>query len=139
MYRPRPKVTLPEVRALQHQFQEWRATKHPGDRIPRRLWNAAARLCRAHPLHRVAQWLRVNSASLRDHAERPPRPHAAPSPPAFLQATVPAGFLLGAPAVEYTLEVEHPATPTLRIRVRGAGVSEIAALAQALLPRPAVR
>jgi hypothetical protein len=119
---------------VQQQFEHWRALKRPGERIPQRLWNVATRLAGAHGIHRVACWLRLNATSLRDRADRRSRTHPSPHAPTFLEGALPAGSLLGAPTTEYAVELEYPASATLRIRVRGATVAEVVALAQALHP-----
>jgi hypothetical protein len=123
-----------EVRAVRQQFERWRTTRQPGKGIPQPLWNLALRLADVHGLNRVARWLRLNATRLRDHV-----PRHSDQPPTFVEGTVPAGFVLGAPTAEYALDLGPPDTDTLRIRVRGATVAEIAALADALRPGPRPR
>lgn len=124
------------IRTVRQQFDEWRASKRPGERIPQRLWRAAARLCPSYGICRVAEVLRLNPASLRCHADRGSSTHRRPPAPTFVEGSLPPGILLGTPAAEYALELDSAGSPALRIRVRGATVAEVAALAQALWPNP---
>lgn len=128
-----------DVRGIQQQFEHWRASKQSGDCVPQALWNGAARLAATHGVHRVAGWLRLNATRLAAHAGRRGRRPRAPQPQTFVEGALPPGLLLSGPSAEYALELEHPATETLRIRVRGATVAEIVALAQALRPSVGAR
>lgn len=132
-----------EVRAAQKLFEDWREQKRGRDRIPDRLWRVAARLCARESVHRVARWLRLNDTALRDRVQsaRSKRGGRRPNKPARRSAR--SGLRTGpretAPAfvewvstgptpvtAEYVLELDDG----LRIRVCGAGVDEIAALAK---------
>jgi len=119
-----------EVRGVVERFERWRAGRQGRERIPARLWDAAAKLCGAHSLHRVARWVGLNHTALRDRAGR--RSGARPSrpKPAFVEWSLPAGVLPQASSAEYVVEVGgHGAQ---RIHVRGASVGEVAELALAL-------
>jgi hypothetical protein len=128
-----------QVRDTRLRFENWRRTKHPRDPIPERLWMAAVRLCQRHAIFRVAKWLRLNYIDLRNRARaqvraqakiaagpsaRSPRPRQ-PTAPTFVEWTMPAS-LSGA---EYVLEVEGT---DVKVRVRGAAVTDVAALAKLL-------
>lgn len=119
-----------EVRRVVEQFDLWRAGKQGRERIPARLWEAAAKLCGIHSLHRVARWLGLNHTALRDRAgrlsgARPSRPK-----PAFVEWSLPAGVLPRVSSAEYVFEMGGGGAQ--RIHVRGASVGEVAALARAL-------
>lgn len=132
MAHARPTIAPAEVRKVQEQFARWRASKQGRERIPQRLWRAAARLCEAHSVNRVARWLRMNHTALQDRTggrSSPPRSHPAPT---FVEWRAPAAMFPGASSTEYVLEVEGAGERTVRIRVRGATVSEVVALARAL-------
>lgn len=119
------------VRVVQDRFERWRKNKSGRDRIPERLWAAAMKLCERHGVDRVRRWLRLNYTALRDriaHARRSgPVPQKKKSAPAFVEwvSTAP---MTAPPVAEYVLELQDGAD--LRIRVRGAGVNEVAALAK---------
>lgn len=129
---------LSEVRAAQKLFKIWRKNKCGRERIPDRLWAVAVRLCKRHGAFRVARWLRLNYNDLR---ERVSRRHANKRPAAFIPYTVPPSLLLG---TEYVLELsaagragsasdrQAQSGRTVSIRVRGAAVSDVAALAKML-------
>ncbi|MBI5245838.1 MAG: hypothetical protein HY923_01555 [Elusimicrobia bacterium] len=120
-----------EVRRAVEQFDLWRAGKQGRERIPARLWEAAAKLCGAHSLHRVARWLGLNHTALRDRragrssGARPSRPK-----PAFVEWSLPVGALPRTSSAEYVFEMGGGGAQ--RIHVRGASVGEVAALARAL-------
>lgn len=131
MARPHPHVAPEKVRRVQEQFEGWRARKRGRERIPPRLWRAAAKLCQTHTVHQVSRWLRLNPGALRDWIRRSRSPDSRRSP-AFVEWRPPALPLAAASSAEYLLEIERSGEPTLRVRVRGATVAEVAALGRAL-------
>jgi hypothetical protein len=120
-----------EIRKVQERFEGWRAQKRGRERIPQSLWNAAAKLCEIHNVHQVSRWLRLNHAALRDRTRRT-GPQGSRRSPAFVEWMPPAMSPAAASSAEYLLEVERAGEQTLRVRVRGATVAEVAALARAL-------
>jgi hypothetical protein len=95
------------------------------------------KLCREQSAYRIARWLRLNDAALRERVRRAdaggrrPRPMVARAPSVRFVELVAApgasGVTSGALAPEYVLEAGG-----VRVRVRGAPVAEVAALARAL-------
>lgn len=120
-----------DVRRVQERFESWRAQKRGRERIPESLWGAAAKLCEIHNVHRVTRWLRLNHTALRDRIRKtgPPGPRRSPAFVEWMPSTLP---LAATASAEYLLEVEDAGERTLRVRVRGASVSEVTALARAL-------
>jgi len=118
------------VCAVQDRFERWRKSKLARDRIPERLWLAAVRLCARHGIEPVRRWLRLNYAALRDRVARArssgPVPQKKRSAPGFLEWVSTAPVAAAAP--EYVLEVGD-----MRLRVRGAGLADVAELAARLL------
>lgn len=126
-----------EVRAAQKLLKIWRKNKRGRKRIPGRLWAVAVRLCKRHSVFRVARWLPLNYNDLR---ERVNRRHANKRPSAFISYTVPSSLL----GTEYVVELsaagraesasdrQAQSGRTVSIRVRGATVSDVAALAKML-------
>ena len=55
-------VTLESV---EQQFEAWRANRTKREPIPERLWEAAAGLCRHHPITHVCRRLRLSFAELK--------------------------------------------------------------------------
>ena len=60
------KVLPASVERVRVQFEEWRGRKKGRERIPERLWNAAAGLARRHGVHAVSRALRVEHARLKE-------------------------------------------------------------------------
>ena len=126
----RPEAVPAEVRRMQEQFEHWRAGKQARERIPLRLWEAAAKLCKAHSIHRVSRWLHLNHTALQGRAGGrlgPRRPKRA-----FVEWGLPTGIVPVTSSAEYVVEVSGLADGAQRIHVRGASVLEVAALAKAL-------
>lgn len=126
----------PGVGVVLDRFETWRKAKKGRERIPPRLWSAAAALCQRHGVNLVSQWLRVNHTALRDRfrtAARPKRKTAAPTfvecapgaAPVFAPSPIPA-------TAEYVVEVDQEQGPCVRVRARGAAVADVAALARLL-------
>jgi hypothetical protein len=120
-----------DIRKVQERFEGWRAQKRGRERIPESLWSAAAKLCDIHSVHRVTRWLRLNHTALRDRTRRT-SPGDSRRSPAFVEWVPSAMPPAGAASAEYLLEVERTGERTLRVRVRGATVAEVAALARAI-------
>jgi hypothetical protein len=102
---------------LAGQFDHWRQTRaHPGERIPQRLWDAAAVLARVRPYSRVAQHVRVSPSDLKKHmAALPDAPSAAsPAPPPFVE--VPPAPVWPPAAQILEIELERPDGMRLRLR-----------------------
>ena len=128
----RPGAVPEEVRRVAERFERWRAGKQPRERIPPRLWRAAAELCRTYSLRRTGRWLRLNYTDLQNHAGRHPRPRR--TKPAFVELGLPAGVIAGTSSAQYVVELAGRGDGAQRIHVSGASVSEVAALARALSP-----
>ena len=131
MVKTRPEVVPAEVRGVAERFERWRAGKQVGERIPPRLWRAAVKLSRTYSLYRTGRWLRLNDTNLRDHADQ--RLSAGhPKKPAFVELSLPAEAAAGTSSAEYVVELAVQGNGAQRIHVRGASVSEVAALTRAL-------
>lgn len=116
-----------EVRKARDQFEKWRRDRQPGERIPDRLWRSAVALCKSHTAHRVARWLRLNDTALRDRVrEATKRTGSRRNPPrqTFIEMIPPPAIDR---AAEYVVEVG-----SVRVRVRGAQVADVAELARVL-------
>jgi hypothetical protein len=57
------------IKRVRSQFEEWRAHKNSRDRIPDRLWAAAAEAARRHGVHAVSRAVRIEHAALRRRVE----------------------------------------------------------------------
>ena len=124
------KAPIPaQVRRVEEQFRRWRGGKDQKDQIPGRLWQAAARLCEHHSVHKVSRWLHLNHTTLQKRAAKRKRSVRRASP-RFVEWRLPAGIVAGAPASEYVVELDGGSAR--RVSVRGADASEVAALVRAL-------
>ncbi len=115
-------TSLSEARA---RFKQWRRKNPPRSRLPKELWSSAAELAREHGVHRTAKTLGLDYYSLKKRvsadAERGPE---------FVE------LLRGVPAASdsgCTVEIEDGSGATLRIRVQGTGIPDLAAIARAFM------
>lgn len=53
------------IERVRRQFEEWRAHKSRRDRIPERLWFAAAEAAQRHGVHAVSRAVRIEHSALR--------------------------------------------------------------------------
>ena len=53
------------IERVRSQFEEWRAHKSRRDRIPERLWSAAAEAAQRHGVHAVSRAVRIEHSALR--------------------------------------------------------------------------
>ena len=53
------------IERVRSQFEEWRGHRRGRDRIPERLWSAAAEAARRHGVHAVSRAVRLEHAALR--------------------------------------------------------------------------
>ncbi len=127
-----PKDVPADICRVQERFERWRAGKQSRERIPARLWRAAAKLCAIHGVHRVARCLRLNHTALQERARSRVKARRSEPKPAFVEWGLPAGILAGASSAEYVVELASHGDGPQRIHARGASVAEVAALARAL-------
>ena len=122
-----------DVQGLQKRLERWRANKGAGpEPIPAKLWEAAVELCRTHGVSRVSKWLRLHHTTLKKRLGRRSSPSSVQPQPQFVEWQLPAEGLPRSSAAEYVVEVPSAGDGAQRIHVRGASVSEVAALARAL-------
>ena len=142
MYKTKSLTSSHKVREVQDAFEHWRSgKKHGREAIPPKLWRMAATLCKTQSVNRMARYLGLNHTALKAEANRrspwnrrpglPRRHHE----PAFVELTrdqVSTGIISGSSSAEYVVEAPVHKDGTPRIHVRGANVSEVAALVRAL-------
>ena len=125
---------FPLVGVVRARFQTWRKAKSGREKIPPRLWSAAAALCERHGVNAVSRWLRLNHSALRDQCRTAARPKPKKAPPAFVEWVSAAPAVVPSPhlTAEYVVEVDPGQGPGVRVRARGAAVADVAALARLL-------
>jgi hypothetical protein len=122
-----------DVQRLQGRFGRWRASKGAGpEPIPAKLWEAAVKLSGTRGVSRVSRWLRLHHTTLKKRLGRSTTRRSARPQPRFVEWRLPAGGLAGSSSAEYVMEVPSAEDGAQRIHVRGASISEVAALARAL-------
>jgi hypothetical protein len=106
------------------QFEQWRRVRQPGDRIPDRLWAAAAVAARTLGVSRTARLLHLESQKLKRlvTGARPEPPGS--TAPAFVELLAPSPAGSG----ECTVEVEGPRGGLLRVQLRGTPLPDLMAL-----------
>ena len=115
---------LPELQAAHRQFEQWRRVRHPGDRIPDRLWRLAVAAARRLGVSRTARMLHLESQKLkRLVAAASPASRAAP---AFVELLAPPAGSGG----DCTIEIEGRHGGRLRVQLRGAPVPDLVALSR---------
>ena len=122
--KPRRPALPPEIKRVRDRLEDWRRKKRTRrERIPDRLWSAAAALCRDHSVHRISRWLHLNHTDLKRRVEA-----ALPKKgePTFLE------LVSAAPASspECMVELEDACGARMKIHLRGAEVMDLAALTE---------
>jgi hypothetical protein len=130
-----PRNNQQQLEAVLTQFEQWRAEKVRGERIPQHLWQAAASLYPKFSVNQIARSLRLDSMDLRDYVHPARRkyrskPHAVPH---FMPLAVgPSGGL-----ADCRIEMKDGSKARLRIRLKGVGVGPLAELLRELWSRGA--
>ena len=115
-------LTIDEVRA---RFEEWRKNRQGKSAIPDELWSAAVQLARKDGVNRTAAELHLDGGKLkRLMVEK--TTHGKPAP-AFVELLTPRAISI--PECTIELEGRHG---TVRIQLKGASASDLAALSRAL-------
>jgi hypothetical protein len=117
-------ISLEEARG---RFEEWRRNRRGKARIPAELWSAAVEVARKEGINRTARELHVAWDDLKRRVTATEEVRRQPASPAFMELVAPQAQSVP----ECTLEVEgHQGK--LRIQLKGASVSDLAALSRAL-------
>jgi hypothetical protein len=115
-------LTIDEVRA---RFEEWRKNRQGKSAIPDELWSAAVQLARKDGINRTAAELHLDGGKLkRLMVGKTTRGKPAP---AFVELLTPRAISIPESTIE--LEGRHG---TVRIQLKGASTSDLAALSRAL-------
>jgi hypothetical protein len=115
-------LTIVEVRV---RFEEWRKNRQGKSAILDELWSAAAQLARKDGINRTAAELHLDRGKLKRLMEEKTTP-GKPAP-AFVELLTPRAISI--PECTIELEGRHG---TVRIQLKGASASDLAALSRAL-------
>ena len=133
-----------DLASLKAEFDQWRATRTTGKRIPPELWAGAVDLATRHGVHHVADVLHLDYAGLKRRMELgssgqlPVAPKA--SATQFVEMIVPTPTPtptpMQAPTVEpvraeCVVELVNARGTTMRIELSGVGVASLSALCNA--------
>lgn len=133
-----------DLASLKAEFDQWRATRTTGKRIPPELWAGAVDMATRHGVHLVANVLHLDYAGLKRRMElgssgqQPVAPEA--SAPQFVEMIVPTPTPTPMPSqaptvepvrAECVVELANARGTTMRIELRGAGVASLSALCNA--------
>ena len=121
-----PPANVPvALRTARRQFDRWRSRHRPHTRLPEELWRKAATLARKHGLNKTAGALGLKYYSLKKRME-------AKAPGVSKAEKIPCEFveLLPSPmttaSFDCTIEVQDGSGTTVRIRVKGVRMAELA-------------
>jgi hypothetical protein len=113
-----PWHTDPQLKQVAGEFEHWRQNRsHPGERIPKHLWDQAVTLARVLPRSRVAQHLRLSPSDLNKHiaTQNGSMPHPPATPARFVEVPPPPTL----PSATVTMEIELERSDGVRLRLRG--------------------
>ena len=124
---PRNKTPTVDLEEAKARFGEWRQNRRGKARIPAELWSAAVEVARKEGINRTARELHVAWDDLKRRVATTGEVRQQPGSPAFVELVAPQTQSIP----ECTLEVEGR-QGKLRIELKGASVSDLAALSRAL-------
>jgi hypothetical protein len=124
-----------DLTAVLQQFEQWRARKGSGERIPQHLWQAAASVYPRYSANKIARCLRPDSGDLGRYV-RPSRKQRSSKPqevPQFMPlAVAPAGGV-----ADCSIKLKDGPRARVTIRLKGAGVGPVIQLLRELWSRGA--
>ena len=119
-------VALSQAR---HQLDHWRSQQpNKRTRLPKEFWHQAVALAKEHGLNKTARALNVKYDSLKKHLHKAgaDEESSVQLPPEFIEL-LPGTVTPG--GVERMIEWAEGPNTTIRMHIKGAGVSELTALA----------
>lgn len=117
------------LRRLEQRFATWRKTRSIGQRIPKALWHAAARLALDFGIHRTAKFLKLDYYSLKKHVDSLPgssnggKSQRADAQSTFIELPAPPNAL-----VECVIELDDRRGAFMRMHLKGAEYPDVVAL-----------
>jgi hypothetical protein len=124
--------TATTLSSLKQQFDQWRAARHVGERIPPQLWDAAVNATAEHGAYRVSRALNLDYVVLKRRAARMGASAGVPGP-RFVEWVAPQGLPLPAPGsdAQCVVEMANAHGATMRLQLRGGALAGLPALCQA--------
>lgn len=114
--------------AARRQFDRWRSRHRKRARLPKELWRQAAALAQEHGLNKTARALGLDYYSLKKHLDETTTQEVNPAKaePDFIELL---GGAMTPGLMECTIEWADGGGSTLRMHIKGVGLSELASLA----------
>ena len=114
--------------AASQRFNQWRSRHRKRTRLPKELWRQAAALAREHGLNKTARGLGLEYYSLKKHLDEMTTEEVIPAKaePDFIELV---GGVMTPGSTECTIEWSDGGGSTVRMHIKGAGLSELASLA----------
>ena len=124
----KPSIALSTAR---RRFDHWRGQHSKGTRLPQNLWQTAVALAREHGLCRTARTLGLEYNSLKKRFQVPATdPSQSGQDRCEFLELLPRPIPV--PSIDCTIEFDDPDGRKLRMYLRGAGIAELASLADSL-------
>lgn len=125
-------ATVQALSPLKEQFDQWRATRGKGEKIPARLWDAAVNAMAEHGAYCVSRELRLDYMVLKRRAA-PAGALASVPAPRFVELAAAQGLPLPAaqPEPACVVEMANARGATMRLQLRAAALAGLPALCQA--------
>ena len=126
----RQPVSIPiALSTARHQFDHWRSQQpNKRTRLPKELWSQAVALAQEHGLNKTARALGLKYYSLKKHLDQASADDLIPvkTDPDFIKLV---GGVMTPGSVDCTIEWVEGSDVTVRMNIKGAGLSELASLA----------
>jgi hypothetical protein len=127
-------ATAGTLSLLKRQFDQWRATRRVGERIPPRLWDAAVSATAQHGAYHVSRELNLDYAMLKRRAAGAAGSTSGRTArPRFVELLAPQGLSMPAPPSEpqCVVELANARGATMRLQLRGNALAGLPGLCQA--------
>ena len=108
---------------LERRFASWRSTRVSGERIPERLWKAAAKSAAEHGLNRTARILNLDYYSLKERVDDASSQDESSTFVELASSSLPI-------ANECVIELEDAAGCRMRVQMKGLNLPDVRALSR---------
>ena len=117
---------------LKEQFDQWRAARRKGEKIPAQMWDAAISATSEHGVYPVSRALKLDYAALKRRAGELDGSAGMPTP-RFVELTAPHGLpvLTQGPEPQCVVEMANAHGATMRLQLHGDALASLPALCQA--------
>lgn len=125
-----PTATVQTLSSLRQQFDQWRAARRVGQRIPPQLWDAAVSATAEHGACRVSRALNLDYVVLKRRATQARASASMPSA-RFVELVALQGLPMPTAGSECVVEMANARGATMRLQLRGNALAGLPALCQA--------